>query len=249
MPMPSFLAMADIAFLIPLRAREASNDWSIVSRLANRTVASLLSQTNPNWRCVLSCNEPPEGLPQDARITVITHDHPIPTDFASQMWDKGMKKLRAIRWLCKHPSRYAMLVDADDLVHRDLAAFVVANDAECWLIRHGWSWHEGRWPFLVRENAFDQKCGSCYVLRLSGRHALRGEDFAGRRSGHALMQNHTHVERHAEARTVPFRAVVRCLGTGENAVGSRKRNNTASLALRSYPFTRRLRSQFGLLTE
>lgn len=228
-----------------MRSPEMSKDWSRACRLTNRTLASIRNQLNPNWQCVLSCNRAPEGMAHDERITVIEHPHPIPKDRWGIMLDKGEKKRLALEWLKENPSRYAMLVDDDDLVHREMTAFIAAHATECWLIRQGYAWYEGRWPFLVTEDHFDQKCGTCYVLRIDGRYALNGDC-----SNHMLMSDHSKIRGLTGAASIPFRSAIQCRATGENVMLSKSPLKDAGsmfrLMKRSRPLTGELKTQFAI---
>jgi hypothetical protein len=60
-----------------------------------------------------------------------------------------------------------MAVDADDLVHRDLAAFVAAQpaDAPGWQLRQGYVWRDGSRLAIHKRVDFQHLCGTCAIVR------------------------------------------------------------------------------------
>ncbi|MGR3467003.1 MAG: glycosyltransferase family 2 protein, partial [Shimia sp.] len=58
----------EVLFCIPLIARTKVGDWARIEANLSRTLASLLRQSDPNWRAVVACHDVPT-LPNDPRIT------------------------------------------------------------------------------------------------------------------------------------------------------------------------------------
>jgi hypothetical protein len=243
--------MRDITFIIPLRAPQTCHSWERTSHLCNRTLASLRNQSHSNWQAILVCNQIPIGMVDDMRITAIEGDFPIPSDLHSAMNDKGAKKLRALEWLVDHPSRYAMLIDADDVVHSHLADFIARRDALGWIVAEGYRFYERHWPFLIIDRQFDKHCGTCYVLRVDRDLGPKRDAIAG----HPLMRAHETIEdffaqKGEPLERIPFFSVIQCCATNENTVnnafGFSSPRSFLKLALRSRPLTKRLCKDFAL---
>ena len=48
-----------IIFAIPFRAKETTKDWDACVRRLDNTLTSVFNQTNPEFKCILVCNEAP----------------------------------------------------------------------------------------------------------------------------------------------------------------------------------------------
>lgn len=46
-----------IIFAIPLRGKETATDWKNILKLLNNTLKSIFNQTNPNFKCIIACND------------------------------------------------------------------------------------------------------------------------------------------------------------------------------------------------
>lgn len=81
-----------IYFLIPLRSKAASKNWEEVSRVFNRTLASVYNQTDPDFRIFVACHDIPSlEKTYDARVEFIQAETPVPTTPHEMMLDKGYK--------------------------------------------------------------------------------------------------------------------------------------------------------------
>jgi hypothetical protein len=98
-------------------------------------------------------------------INVIQVDFPIPQDREGMMLDKTDKVKRGLMAVRQHGGGYVMVVDADDRVHRDVAAW--ANDhpsTNGWYVDTGYI-HPAGTSILYRWPEFHRICGTSLVIR------------------------------------------------------------------------------------
>lgn len=147
--------------------------------------------------------------------------------------------------------RFIMLMDHDDLLHRDCAAFALDNDGEYpggHTVTKGYGWIVGRRNFSEVMRFF-QVCGSCNAVRVSDEERdqwLRTRDLhTFDRKKHWLYAGHSGVHdrlRKSGRNTskFPFHAAVYVTNTGANISGAR------SAGKGHVPFTDDIVEQFGL---
>jgi hypothetical protein len=149
---------------------------------------------------------------------------------------------------------FVMSVDADDVVHKDLAAFAAAHpETNGWMIRRGYSYSEGsRW--VEWHNDFHLRCGTSHIIRLAPEELP--EDLTGPaegcfvlRRGHHLMAAYL-AEIGRPLDVVPFPGAIYVKMTGENWTGLHSRKiglrATVSKILRTRPVTSAIRENFNL---
>ncbi len=166
--------------------------------------------------------------------------------------DKYSKLKQGLRATLDDPeARWNMFVDADDMVHRDVAAYALEHDGEFsggHTITQGYSWQAGSSAFK-QVNGFFGMCGTCNVVRLSDEDinawATTRDLHATDRKKHWLFAGHASVYKRLRARgndtaKIPFRAAVYTVATGMNFSGI-NRIGKNELAL-----TSDLRQQFGM---
>jgi hypothetical protein len=154
-------------FIVPLRSRAASKDWNKVSRLCERTLRSICQQTSSQFRVFLVCRDRPEMDFAHPNLRIIQEDFPIPEpEKKPQRVDKYKKLRRALIAVREEGGGHVMAVDADDLVHRSLAALVEANpNSDGWFFPHGYSYDEGG-QWLEKHFDFYLRCGTSNIIRI-----------------------------------------------------------------------------------
>jgi hypothetical protein len=242
-------------FIVPLKSRATSQDWECVSRLCRRTLASLYQQTSRQFHVFLVCNDVPTGLASHPALEVIQGSFPLPgSDKEAQMADKASKLRRGLMSVREKGGGFVMSVDADDVVHKDLAALAAAHpETNGWMIRRGYSYDEGsRW--LEWHNDFHLRCGTSHIIRLAPEELpdnLTGPAencFVLGRGHHQIAAHLAEIGRPLDV--VPFPAAIYVKMTGENYTGRHPRNiglrATVSKALRTRPVTSAIRENFNL---
>ncbi len=156
-----------LTFIISMRARALSRDWDHHCRLLQRTLDSILAQTNPEFNAVVVCHDIPD-IPQakNAVVHMVTVDYPPPQRNNDDMCrDKVLKISRGVEWAIARASDYVMFVDADDLVSRRLSEFVAAHpESNGWYFHTGYSHRYGeRW--VRKHMPHHLICGTGVIVR------------------------------------------------------------------------------------
>ncbi len=162
----------EVIYLTCLIGKARAKDWGRVEALLGRTLAALMAQTDPHWRLVLCGQDRPGTLPDDPRITFLPFEaRPDET----RAFDKFYKYDRLLGWLRENgpETGYAFLLDADDVPHRGLTAFILQdNNGVGYLLDQGYMLAEGGREGRalghrkIRAGRFDnntffRNCGSC----------------------------------------------------------------------------------------
>ena len=161
-----------VRFVIPIRHPDGVADRAKQVAELRQTIASVAAQTSPDWTATIVANRTqvlpdlPEGvrvrhvdLPPNAALAT-ARDRP---EFVAAIdLDKGQRVAAALTDV--EPDDLIMVVDDDDLVHRDLVAFVAAQQPRCgWVINKGYWWRSGS-RVLHRTERFHQRCGTSLLV-------------------------------------------------------------------------------------
>lgn len=118
-----------LMFITALRAKALARDWDYHVWLLERTIASMLAQSQGECEVVVVCHDVPEmQYAQDARV------HFLPVTFApparnndDMCADKALKLSAGAKWALSRGCDYIVFNDADDLVSNRIGGFVAAN--------------------------------------------------------------------------------------------------------------------------
>ncbi len=256
-----------IIFAIPLRSKASSQNWESVVLRFNATLESIFHQTNPNFKCIVACNNIPELThAYDDRLEFIQLDIPTPTDWIQMSRDKFWKltaisvRIRAILASLPNPENgiYVMPVDADDLLNRNIAQWCadhpnVHGAVSC----DGYVWKEGsHWMTIYPQS--HTFCGSCNIIKMYAEDLPDKMPFPDAlchdQSTAAILNarypirfdHHLVVAKYAEQgkpfSTLPFRSTIYLRGTGDNISSLLKDGETQVHTKRFHPiaFLRRL---------
>ncbi len=156
-----------LVFVIPLKSPQAAKSWSQVSKLFERCVKSLCSQTSPDFRVLVVCNEKPYIKFSHPNILYLEVNLPIPQPtWEDRKRDKEQKLLMGLVHARKLEPSYIMPVDADDCLSKHLVEFVNRN-SHCngWFVSKGYEYQEGSRLIYLRQEDFYVRCGSCNIIR------------------------------------------------------------------------------------
>jgi hypothetical protein len=228
-----------LAFVTSLRNPLNSADYGRVETLLAQTLASVTAQTSDDFHVfVVGNRRPPFGLGH--KVTFVPVDFPPPVATSGPrtarepfIWDKGTKigiGLLAARAVSPD---HVMIFDADDFVHRDLAAFVgERKDAPGWVIEQGYMFSRARQAY--RDQAeFNRVCGTCHIVAWESYEVPADLDTTASQEQVAAgfgERLHEVLGAHLEARTwfarhgvvlepLPFKGAVYHVDTGENHSG------------------------------
>ncbi|MGR3467373.1 MAG: glycosyltransferase family A protein, partial [Shimia sp.] len=189
-------------------------DWARIEANLSRTLASLLRQSDPNWRAVVACHDVPT-LPNDPRITALPIDRPLDGD------DKWAKITAILRQEDPGPDLLLFPLDADDIVHPNLVAHMLMHPADGWIATEGYSLdartgrlgrHAEGDPAYPRANPLWHACGSTGAVRM-----IAGDIEATRQMMVRHFEMPTMAADHGQnLRPLPFPAAIYLVAHGEN---------------------------------
>lgn len=228
-----------LAFVTSMRHPQNSADYSRVESLLQETLYSVAGQSDDDYVIIVVGNrEPNFPLPARTEFVRVDFDAPAPptgprTAREPFVRDKGTKIGIGLLVALRHGADHAMIFDADDFVHRDLARIVSKHpDSPGWVIDRGWIYSRSRNGYR-RQNQFNRTCGTSFVLPLAAYEIPEHLDITASQEelissyGEVLPNiigaHRNAVEWHAQRGRVlqsfPLRAAVYHVDTGENHSG------------------------------
>ena len=159
-----------LAFITTLRHPQNAANYDRVEALLQDTLASLTQQTCDDYLVIIVGNRRP-AFPLPERVVFVEVDFPPPSDLkgprtgpASVIWDKGTKNAVGLLAARDFGPEYVMFVDADDFVHRELAAFVHARPGHAgWVVKRGLMYSRRRNAYKRLRN-FYRFCGTSFII-------------------------------------------------------------------------------------
>lgn len=235
-----------ITFIIPLRSKHSCLDWQKVSNACTGTLYSIAGQTNKEYNCFLVCHETPFKIPDSINIKIINVDFPYPKSPKEFKKDKGLKIKEGIKYLIDSPSKYYMILDADDRIHSGLTQYIANNQHhDNFIVDKGYVYPGGRF-LRAHDGNFDKICGS--VLVSSFKEVLNNKVF--------ILDGHHNIKsnfRKSEKNIIqiPFFAVIKNVGYGENItetifIWSKSMKRTIKKFLMLRLITRKTKKLFAL---
>ena len=156
-----------LAFLIPFKPRSACSDWELAQANLRRTIRSVQRASKDTSLIVVACHDEPELA--DCEPGVEVQRVPFPPPPAGVVVEGGRDKARkrrfAAAWLRQEVGGdcYIMFLDADDLVHRDLPAYVLANEQGSYLVDAGYILDASSGLHWRIRSGFGRICGSSFI--------------------------------------------------------------------------------------
>src|SRR5689334_7436925 len=121
-----------IIFAISLQPRLVSHQWQSVEKRLRQTIQSIRGSRNVSYLIVIACHDAPDLGNEEGKDIVLLHASFAPeSDVTQRLADKFRKRRLIGAWVRSNlgdQGIYVMFLDADDLVHRDLANYVVSHD-------------------------------------------------------------------------------------------------------------------------
>ena len=214
-----------ITFGIPLKGKMNSNDWNVTEKLFLRTLISVTSQTNENWRVLVACEDipvVPNDLKNDPRVEFILLPHIFPI---KPMDDKG-RKINAIGCRLRElGGGYLMLVDADDLVSNRIAELCSTANCNGFVSTTGYLYFENSSYLRLLSDPW-RVCGSCVIVKwqtddLPNHFVYNIQDLDIVRKQYIINMSHVQIPQimklnGRELLDAPFPTTIYCYGHGEN---------------------------------
>lgn len=159
-----------LAFITTLRHPQNSADYHRVEAFLEETLASIARQTCDDYVVIVVCNQQLTS-PLPPRTHVVVVDFPPPTAHAGPqtgmgpfIWDKGSKVGVGLVLARELGADFVMLFDADDYLHRGIAAHVRAHPGSLgWVVRRGWIYSRARNSYALRHRLF-RICGTSFIV-------------------------------------------------------------------------------------
>lgn len=227
-----------LAFVTSLRHPANATDYGRIEVLLQETLGSISQQSSDDYVIIIVGNrEPSFDLPE--RAVFVPVDFPPPAaatgphaDRDGFVRDKGTKIGVGLLEARKYDPSHVMIFDADDFVHRDLAAFVGRHPREAgWVIDRGWIYSRARNGYRAQDS-FNRTCGTSYIVAYDAyavpalpvtatqQQILDGYgDVLPNIMGAHRNAVQWHRERGRVLQRLPFRGAVYHVDTGENHSG------------------------------
>lgn len=154
-----------IFFGIPLRSKAASKNWDNVTKVFNRTLNSVYSQTDPDFKIYVACHDIPIlDREYDNRVEFLICDQDTPKTKEEMLFDKGWKISMIAQCIREAGGGYTMLVDSDDLVSNRIAEYVNSNPrCNGYLSKYGYVYNDGS-DYMQKIRNLYRICGSCSIV-------------------------------------------------------------------------------------
>jgi hypothetical protein len=160
-----------IAFITSILHPANCRSYEKVGRLLERTLRSVCRQSDGDFIVVVVSNCMPPAHFDDPRVLHVHVDFPPahrpkgpPPDLEQRRLDKGTKYAAGLIYARAYHPTHVMFFDADDFIHRDIAAVVNGRpEADGWYIDQGYVYWEGSSRiFPIRK--FWRFCGTCNII-------------------------------------------------------------------------------------
>lgn len=157
------------AFAIPLKPRSACSDWEAAQRNLRRTVRAAQAAAGEDGLIVVACHDEPDLGDTAENVHVLPVPFPEPANMEDAGRDKARKRRAIGVWLREtgHGPVYVMLLDADDLVHRDVVKHALAEAHGSYLVNDAYSFDLRRRLLQRRSQGFPWARGSCFVCQFA----------------------------------------------------------------------------------
>jgi hypothetical protein len=228
-----------LAFITTLRHPQNSVSYGRVEELLEGTLRSVAQQSSEDYVIIIVGNKRPDfTLPDRTHYVQVDFPPPAPATGAHTarepfVWDKGTKLGIGLIKAQQFSPTHVMSFDADDFVHRNLAATIHDQPTHNgWVLREGWMYSRARNSY-VPQHQFNRACGTSFIipfdaygvptdLNVSATQEQVAAAFGERLS--TIMGAHRNAEAwfrdHGRTLTpFPFPAAVYHVDTGENHSG------------------------------
>jgi hypothetical protein len=161
-----------VVFLIPIASARAVADWHLGCSYLRQTLASIFNSSNGDFRVVVAGHETPDfELPKDPRFKFISLPHTNHSEAFNTYADKQRDKMAKLSAAWNYAKatwnpQYVMKIDWDDFISSKLVDWLsTAKDESGYCIKDGWFWESGSRLLIQQTEKFDERCGSCLIIR------------------------------------------------------------------------------------
>ncbi len=241
-----------LVFIIPVKSKQVSHSWQNLSKLFERCIKSVCSQTSSDFKVIVVCHEKPKTDFVHPNLHYLQVDF-LPPSLSNSSYgqvkgsgdvDKAKKILAALTYIKKFNPDHVMVVDADDCVNKNLAEFVNQN-IQCngWYLKQGYLYEEGKRFIYLNTKNFYQSCGSSIIIKYNLYPLLFSGDY---------YNHHDFVlKKSITLRKLPFAGAIYIIKHGENQFMTQQK--TQQLKIREnklvFPIRKLLKYRPGLVTK
>ena len=212
-----------LLFVIPLKSKRVSKDWTLASKLFENCLYSVCNQIDPDFKIVVICHEKPNlRRTYDNSVEFVEVDFVPPTKgtHKEMMNDKWRKLAVGMVRASKIKPDFVMFTDADDLVSRKLSQYANAHKKNNgWMFKKGYIWHYKRSWIYYTDN---YNCGTNAII--NSRHIKFPKDTTKESISACIMLTHGHtiIEKGMKRQrtpldVLPFSGGIHVLGHSDNA--------------------------------
>lgn len=213
-----------MVFIIPLKARKWADDWDFTCELLDNTLSSINGQSSNSFHTFVICNDAPRLQKKCRNLELIKTSISVDGEMTLKKGclDKQRKALFGLHQSKTLNPDCAMIVDADDLIHKDLVAFTENyQDTRAFIVNKGYRHDHGK-PFMRKSRNFHNMSASSIIF------PYNVEDFKARfedqdvsthymtRSNHPKPIERLFKENGIRYKYVPFYAGIYKRGYGDS---------------------------------
>lgn len=157
----------EIAFAISLKSKRSSLNWERVQENLAKTLRSILSNTDQNFRIIIAGHEEPKIQELNhEKVTWISVKFSPPTDSKGFSRDKMQKRIAIGNYLKRiNFSGYFMPVDADDWLHYRFVEYIRSlPKTDAFIINKGYMVNLFKSRIWMRNSSFFRGCGTSQII-------------------------------------------------------------------------------------
>jgi hypothetical protein len=227
-----------IAFVVPFRPKETSQNWAYHSALLGRTLKSICNQSANSFMVIVVYTDLPENQFHHPRIVYLKFPYQRLgmndiTDYpgevskiynerdAVNVMDQGRRTIFGAKEAIRLNCNYIMSVDADDLISDKIASFVEKNSSNKsagWYVNKGFVFFEGEKHLMKQPFKMNELNGSTHIIRCDlipipdfNSHNLLDFHFF---SAHGWLRKRISQQYGEELTSLPFYAVIYSINPG-----------------------------------
>ncbi|MEA5516910.1 hypothetical protein [Nodularia sp. UHCC 0506] len=222
-----------LGIIIPLKAKKVSRSWEITSNLLHNTLLSLQNQSSQNYHAVVVGHDRPHlsALRHDL-INFIHTEFEIPplkkggsyskySDF-DRIIDKYRKIAEGYCFLESKNIQYFMVLDADDLIHKDLSKYILADcNPHGYILKAGYEYFSKAKRVIPRKK-LDKICGSTTIIHANHMPKIDTVNDESLKLIPWCFLSHSQMEEYffkkkSPLKTVPFKSLMYVLQHDDNS--------------------------------
>jgi hypothetical protein len=161
-----------LGIVIPLKSKQISKNWEITSRSLQRTLNSIVQQTQSNFQVVVCGHDKPDFLStaEYSQIKFVSVNSPVPDrdslDFGHHhlIQDKNIKIVTGMHALRSANIDYWYQLDSDDVLHENFLTNLASLDGYAGAVIDGGYIVYSEQQRVIETSEMSQYCGSTCII-------------------------------------------------------------------------------------